>query len=509
MVRMNKTVTGGKVMKHWLLGAALVAVWQGFAAAPELTAVADPLESYYPVQGRIAGTPKIHLNLFHREFGLAALSLYNPTQTTMYCRITASGFAGLKVTLREAVHIRARLGQLPADVLPELSKDGVVAVPPGENRQIFLEFDTRNGKAGTCRGLVTAVNLKDNSVVSREISLDVIAQSLPSRHPLQVMTWDCSLRRSSGKERDNLLAELQDHYVNNFHVLEMAPWKADAEGNLVGIPDFSKLDPMLKFLKGKGMLLLRCAAPNTKNAPDIRSAAGAKAYGNFVKALAAHMKEMGFDYSEYALYPLDENTGDVFHAHAKAAKAADPKILIYADPVKSKEEIKRLTVDGKYCEYMQFNAGFLRRQEVMEMARPHLKFISAYWCPVIQKRLRPNWYRNMGHVAWRLNLNGIGYWTSLWMPGSDRWGVPWDDFRGKTASAVTVYPARHNENVPSRRWKAFRAGLEDWLVFDLVRRKGNGALLKKIDEALDPKKGSAEKVKRVRAESVEFLRKGN
>ena len=81
---------------------------------------------------------------------------------------------------------------------------------------------------------------------------------------------------------------------------------------------------------------------------------------------------------------------------------------------KSKEEIKRLTVDGKYCEYMQFNAGFLRRQEVMEMARPHLKFISAYWCPVIQKRLRPNWYRNMGHVAWRLNLNGIGYWTSLW-----------------------------------------------------------------------------------------------
>ena len=323
------------------------------------------------------------------------------------------------------------------------------------------------------------------------------------------MTWDCSLRRSSGKERDNLLAELQDHYVNNFHVLEMAPWKADAEGNLVGIPDFSKLDPMLKFLKGKGMLLLRCAAPNTKNAPDIRSAAGAKAYGNFVKALAAHMQEMGFDYSEYALYPLDENTGDVFHAHAKAAKAADPKILIYANPVKSKEEIKRLTVDGKYCEYMQFNAGFLRRQEVMEMARPHLKFISAYWCPVIQKRLRPNWYRNMGHVAWRLNLNGIGYWTSLWMPGSDRWGVPWDDFRGKTASAVTVYPARHNENVPSRRWKAFRAGLEDWLVFDLVRRKGNGALLKKIDEALDPKKGSAEKVKRVRAESVEFLRKGN
>lgn len=498
------------MMKHWLLGAAFAAAWQGFAAAPELTAVADPLESYYPVQGRIEGTEaKSHLNLLHREFGLAALSLYNPEKTTMYCRITVSGFAGLKVTLREAAHIRARLGQLPADVLPELSKDGVTAVPAGENRQIFLEFDTRNGKAGTYRGSVKVVNLKDNSAVSREISLEVIARSLPERHPLQVMTWDCSLRRSAGKERENLLAELQEHYVNNFHVLEMTPWKAGADGSLTAAPDFSKLDPMLKFLKGKGMLLLRCAAPNTKNAPDVRTAAGAKAYGNFVKALVSHMKEMGFDYNDYALYPLDENTGDVFYGIAKAAKAADPKVWVYADPIKSREEIKRITTDGNYTDYMQFHYRFLARPDVVEMARPYLKISSAYWCPVIQKRLRPNWYRNMGHVAWRLNLDGIGYWTSLWMPGSDRWGIPWDDFRGKTASAVTVYPARNNENVPSRRWKAFRAGLEDWLVFDLVRRQGNGALLKKIDEALDPKKGSAEKVKRVRAGSVEFLKKGN
>ena len=157
------------MMKHWLLGAVFAAAWPGFAAAPELTAVADPLESYYPVQGRVEGTEaKSHLNLLHREFGLAALSLYNPEKTTMYCRITVSGFAGLKVTLREAAHIRARLGQLPADVLPELSKDGVVAVPAGENRQIFLEFDTRNGKAGTYRGSVKVVNLKDNSEITLE-----------------------------------------------------------------------------------------------------------------------------------------------------------------------------------------------------------------------------------------------------------------------------------------------------------------------------------------------------
>ena len=88
-------------------------------------------------------------------------------------------------------------------------------------------------------------------------------------------------------------------------------------------------------------------------------------------------------------------------------------------------------------------------------------------------------------------------------------GFPWDDFRGKIASDVTVYPGRNYENVPSRRWKAFRAGLEDFLVFDLVRADGNRGLEKKIAAALDPETGSPEKRIRVRAEAVKFLKKGN
>ena len=498
-------------MKHTLLFAALAAAWQGFAAAPEITVSADALDSYYPIQGRIAGTAgNCRLTLLHREFGLAGFSLYNPSDETMYCRIIPSGLDGLQIISRESLHIRARQGQLPADLLPELSRDGVVVIPPGENRQILLEIDTRKAETGIYCGALKAVNLKDDSAAEREITVEVIARSLPLRHPLHVMTWDCSLRKSAGKERENLLIELQNHYVNNFHVLEKTPWKADADGNLTSGPDFSVLDRTLDFLKGKGMLLLRCAALNPGKAPDIRTEAGAKAYGNFVKALVAHMRGKGFNYDDYALYPMDENTGDIFLALAKAAKKADPAVMIFANPVKGKEEILRVTVDGNYCEYLQFSTSYLDRTDIIEKVRGHLKIVSAYWCPVVQKKFYPEWYRNMGQTAWRLNLNGIGYWTSLWMRGNEKLrGFPWDDFRGKIASDVTVYPGRNYENVPSRRWKAFRAGLEDFLVFDLVRADRNRGLEKKIAAALDPETGSPEKRIRVRAEAVKFLKKGN
>ena len=472
--------------------------------APELTPVANPLNSYYPLCGRIQSGPDHSLVLCRREFGLAAWSVYNPGPETMFCRIDLSlNDGGLRPILREAVHIRARLGQLPADVLPELSPDRVIAVAPGENRQIFLEIDTRNGRPGKYVLELRICNLRDGTEASRKIKVELLETALPVRHPLQIMTWDCSLRQSAGTERNHLLTELQDHYVNNFHVLEPVPWQADSQGELIGDPDFSRLDPMVKYLKGRGRLLLRCARPNPR-APDVHTPEGAKAYGQFVKALAGHLKKIGFAYDDYVLYPFDENTGDQFYACVRAAKQAVPEVWCYADPVRAKGELRRITVDGAFCDYMQLNGSLLKQSKTVEMVRPHLKVLSAYWCPVIQKRLTPEWYREMGHTAWRLNLNGIGYWSSLWLIG--RGSFPWDDFRGKAASPVTLYPARRGRSIPSRRWKGFRAGLEDWLIFDQVRQKGNSELLRKIKLALDRKKGSPADLGKVRGEAIGFLR---
>lgn len=469
------------------------------AAAPELSMVADPLENYYAVTDRIPDR-KADLRFFAGEAGIAAFSLYNPTDGTMYCRVGLSGMDDLEPQLREAIHIRARRGQLPADVLPEISADGVVVIPAGENRQIFIDLKTRGVKSGKYQGTFTAVNLADAVAVNGYLNVEILPLSLPEKHPLSIMTWDCSLRRTTGAARSKTLNMLTESYVNAFHVLERPELKD-------GKYDFTAMNSLLAELKGKGLVMLRCAAP--AKGMNIQEEKGAAEYVKYIRTIVQNMKDQGFGYDDFVLYPYDENVQDVFYAAARLSKEADPKVMVYADPTAkaTPEEMKRL-FDGKYVDYFQYNASFFNdRGDLIKPFMNGIKYNSIYWCPVIQKRLRTNsFYRQMGRVAYREKLQGVGYWTSLWMPGSDRWGLPWDDFHGKTASAVTIYPGRSNdsESIPSRRWRAFRIGLEDYLIFDQVRRKGNSPLEKKIDSAVRFSTTTAES-EQLKNEIVNFL----
>ncbi len=486
-------------MKHILLVMICgLAAWIQ-AAAPELSMVADPLENYYSVTGKIPDR-KTDLRFFIGEAGIAAFSLYNPTNATMYCRVGLTGLEALQPQLREAIHIRARRGQLPADVLPEISADGVVVIPAGENRQIFIDLKTRGVKPGKYQGSFTAVNLAGEAAVNGPLNVEILPLSLPEKHPLSIMTWDCSLRRTTGAARTKIRNMLMESYVNAFHVLERPALKN-------GKYDFTAMNSLLAELKGEGLIMLRCAAPAQEM--NIQEEQGAAEYITYIRAIVQNMKAQGFGYDDFVLYPYDENVQDIFYAAARLSKEADPKVMVYADPTAkaTPEEMKRL-FDGKYVDYFQYNASFFNdRGDLIRPFMNSVKYNSIYWCPVIQKRLRPNsFHRQMGRVAYREKLQGIGYWTSLWMPGSDRWGLPWDDFRGKTASAVTIYPGRSNdsESIPSRRWRAFRVGLEDYLIFDQVRRKGNSRLEKKIDNAVQFSRSASES-EQLRNEIVNFL----
>ncbi len=446
------------------------------AASPEVSMVADPLETYYSLTGKTGGQPAA-LRFCGGEAGIAAFSVYNSSADTMYCRIGLTGLNSLKPVIREAVHIRARLGQLPADVLPEISADGVIVIPAGENRQVFIDLPT-NAKPGHYHGTFTTTNVMDNTTTVNPLNIEILPLTLPEKHPLSIMTWDCSLRGATDAGRQKILELLTESRVNAFHVLERPELKD-------GKYDFTELNAMLAVLKGKGLAMLRCAAP-PRNI-NVLTEKGYAEYVEYLKLVIDNVKKQGYGYDDFILYPYDENVQNNFFAAAKASKAADPKVMVYADPTTkaTPEEMQRL-VDGNYVDYFQYNASFFRdRGDIVKPLMKHVRYNTIYWCPVIQKRLRPHsFYRQMGRSAYRYQLHGVGYWTSLWM--ADGKSMPWDDFQGKTASPVTIYPGRDNDadSIPSRRWRAFRIGLEDYLFFDLARQKGNVELEKKIDTAV-------------------------
>lgn len=447
------------------------------ASAIEVSLFPDPLNNNYSPLLRLPpeARPSLALTAARGEAVHAAVMLFNPGPQTAYVRVQADGFPASSLTLREAAHIRASFGQLLADVLPALSPDGVVVIPATENRQLFLDIDTRAMPAGTHAGVIRCTDTASRQSVECQLAVRVSgALALPSRHPLSVIVWDCSLYGTTGELAKNILAELTGSYVNTFHVLERAPARFNAEGDMVQPPDFSALDARLDLLQGKGLLMLRCSAPSLQILPegklDITTEAGAKAYGQWTKALVDHLKQRNLSYDDFYFYIYDENLRDDFYAAARAAKAADPNVRVYADPCGSTkiEEITR-ALEARCVDYLQYHAGWFQNMpaELEKTSRDQAAVLSTYWCPVHHKRLSPSaFYRRMGAFAFMRNLTGVGFWAALGLAG-DTWGVPLDDFR-KSASPVAIYPAGDTTVMPSRRWKGFRAGLDDFLFFQAL-----------------------------------------
>ena len=79
-------------------------------------------------------------------------------------------------------------------------------------------------------------------------------------------------------------------------------------------------------------------------------------------------------------------------------------------------------------------------------------------------------YRLLPWWAWIYGADGIGFWSYSSTEGSSAW----NDVDGRQPDWAVVYealaPEKDNRPVSSRRWEAFREGLEDYYLLSLVDR---------------------------------------
>ena len=92
------------------------------------------------------------------------------------------------------------------------------------------------------------------------------------------------------------------------------------------------------------------------------------------------------------------------------------------------------------------------------------KPVWTYTCSINMKSLDPlDYYRLKPWRAWKLGLNGVCYWAyNSWR------GDPWNDFDGEIGDCGAVYNGPLGP-VTSRRWEAWREGLEDYLYLHLLK----------------------------------------
>ena len=381
------------------------------------------------------------------------------------------------VVLREALHVRARNGFLVADPLPKLNAQGIVTAPPRETRQVWFEVRTHGLDAGDYLCRVQVEPLRAPGPRSVELRVHVWDFKLPQRVPLTVFNWDYAVQGLRGPMRTKAIDAMVAHRINAFHLTGAPPVVCDDYGRLVEQPDFSVWDELIALEKPHGVLLFetwqfRRKPIKAKNGKELAylSAEWVRAFEAWLRAFVAYTRERGLTYTDWFFYPFDEHIGPKFAALAREIKRIDPRIRVFSDQIGTPEEVRAAApYTDVWCPNDRFYTSAKHRAGI-EAMRATGKPMWFYSCHRGQKRLPPlQYYRHLGWKAWHRRLQGCTYFLLFSRPGQ-----AWDDFDSRDGDSCTAYWGREGP-IPSRRWEAFRDGLEDYCYLWLLDRVASAA----------------------------------
>lgn len=87
----------------------------------------------------------------------------------------------------------------------------------------------------------------------------------------------------------------------------------------------------------------------------------------------------------------------------------------------------------------------------------------------------------MAWKAFRDGYKGIGFWAYADTGDS---GTAWDDFDGKNPDYAVIYEGPNNTIISSRRWEAWRMGIEDYELLTMYAKAKGDAAAKALAKAV-------------------------
>jgi len=187
-------------------------------------------------------------------------------------------------------------------------------------------------------------------------------------------------------------------------------------------------------------------------------------YIKWLDFIVEGFEDEGVGYREWALYLVDEINPEKYAAYSDLIDWTiehNENIQLYSNPSTTQRNYRAL------AELLEDN------MRDIDIWQPRLEFAEKYHR--LFERTQKRWmtYHNPTYPAkaanpllhyrlpairsWLIGADGTGVWS---FDDSGRSNSTWNDFGGKSAGYSTVYEYKHTV-VPSRRWLAFAAGLND------------------------------------------------
>lgn len=396
------------------------------------------------------------------------------------------------ISLRRAGPVLARDRTLVGDALIPLDSTGAISISPGEAGEIWIRVDTKHH---TCKPGTYHARLRLQSSDSPDkaktipIEIQILPLKLPKDSPLHVFVWDQMFESRSAvvhglwdKARDNLL----DYGVNVFSIMPGdLPWpKVNINGELIKPLDFSRFDKRIRFYRSSGRKVMFLFVVPFSQLSDVTYCLNEKiiagslqwksAMNYWITAWSEHLQSLGLDPKEYALYLTDEPNEaqlDMICTFSQVIKSACPSFQIYtnsstlsSNDAKNQELFRIINIwQPDWYTGVQANPELLpllKRQDGLQ--------VWTYACKMQRRCHNVNiydYYRLFSWKALQEGLRGIGFWS--YCAGHNE--NPWDGTTGRGAGGIVVY--RENDSlIMSRRWEAFREGLEDAKLYYLLSR---------------------------------------
>jgi hypothetical protein len=449
------------------------------AANPMKMLTADTLLTVdsYPLQ-------KIDVQLWTGEYESVAFNILNSSEMKMRFVVSVSPLVGPKgvvvdskktFTIRRAVFVNARRGGRLGDALV-LQNEKPFELEPGEISQVWLGIFNPNLLTGKYDGTITiSAKVGRNNelpIKAVPITIQIVPIRMSRNTKIATCTWAYpQIAGITRNHQEETAANLNAHYTNVFVVNHKSmpfPKKVLADGTVI-MPSFAKLDKLLKMNDyAKTYLLWYGFNPNWKDAGRFgkwMSPQWKKSFSFWIRKLVEHLKERGVCYDRFVMYPFDESLCEAFYELAGLIKSIDPNIRIYANSFgKGPRDFERFR---KLVDIWCLQDGLCEQYpEWLDTIKSFGGKVWTYGGGWPAKASNPyQVYRLMPWRAFKRGQTGAGFWVYADPIESQSW----DDITTPKGNYGVIYGSAHSsvdtlgENIiPSRRWEAWREGVEDY-----------------------------------------------
>ncbi|MDD2707288.1 MAG: sugar-binding protein [Verrucomicrobiae bacterium] len=422
----------------------------------------------------------------------ASLVLANITPKEMRVNISVKT-PGVSVVVREAFPVKCFNGMISHDALPLVE---TLRIPPLGSREIWVCANSRGAKPGdyVAKLILSPENF---SACAVNLKIKVNPIELPAKAsevPLFTGVWDYSdYYRSDPELLRAIIDDLFAHHITcHFIPPETVPYpKFNSSGEMS--TDYSRLDNLLSFYKIERPKMFAFPGLNCKAfGKNTLDEEWRKNFSRWLPDFVAQLKKRGLDHNHFFLQLMDETTSEKHRRLAACVKSIDPNIRIFVNPTahSTYEEIVQ------FAPYVDFWAPYFfffeKNSKIHDLLR---KKGDGYWNyanpPGGVPKLNSPYtdYRMIPWLTWRDGMRGTGFWVYLRYPDiswreNEIESIPYflQDGkmcrRGDKACWDVVYLRKYappevsqkEAVIPSKRWEAWREGMEDYMYLDILQK---------------------------------------